>query len=85
MVFSFPSRAKRKPPFLGGKPKLLPLRASESRTLPDVLWTSVLALRDSADAFPPLKSAVGGVIALCDIAEVCIYIYLNKDQSIIFT
>ncbi|KAJ7917047.1 hypothetical protein B0H13DRAFT_344499 [Mycena leptocephala] len=67
MVFPFPSQAKRKPPFLGGKPKLLPPRAS--RTLPDVLWTSMLALRDSADAFPPLKSAVGGVIALCDIAE----------------
>jgi hypothetical protein len=73
MVFPFPSLAKRKPSFLGGKPKLLPLRAFESRTLPDVLWTSVLALRDSADAFPPLKSAVGGVIALCDIAEVDVF------------
>jgi hypothetical protein len=71
MVFPFPSRAKRKPPFLGGKPKLLPPRASH--TLPDVLWTSMLALRDSADAFPPLKSAVGGVIALCDIAEVGVF------------
>ncbi|KAJ6564573.1 hypothetical protein B0H19DRAFT_1259000 [Mycena capillaripes] len=67
MVFPFPSGAKRKPPVSGVKPKAKakPL----PRTLPDVLWTSIIALRDSADAFPPLKSAVSGVIALCDIAE----------------
>jgi len=29
----------------------------------------MLALKESADAFPPLKSAVGGAIAICDIAE----------------
>ncbi|KAJ7359514.1 hypothetical protein DFH08DRAFT_411870 [Mycena albidolilacea] len=56
MLFPFPSRARRKPPL---KPNLLP----------DVLWTSINALRDSSDAFPPLKSAVGGVIAICTIAE----------------
>jgi hypothetical protein len=33
----------------------------------------MLALRDSVDEFPPLKSAVGGVIALCDIAEVGVF------------
>jgi hypothetical protein len=27
-------------------------------------------LKESADAFPPLKATVGGVIAICDIAEV---------------
>ncbi|KAJ7931997.1 hypothetical protein B0H13DRAFT_2308148 [Mycena leptocephala] len=35
----------------------------------DVLRTSLLALKESADAFPPLKSAVSGVIAVWDIAE----------------
>ncbi|KAJ7141616.1 hypothetical protein C8R46DRAFT_581795 [Mycena filopes] len=37
--------------------------------LPDVLSTSLLALKESADVFPPLKSAVGGVLAVWDIAE----------------
>ncbi|KAJ7166619.1 hypothetical protein C8R46DRAFT_1094918 [Mycena filopes] len=37
--------------------------------LPDVLSTSLLALKESADAFPPLKSAVGGVLAVWDIAK----------------
>ncbi|KAJ7206180.1 hypothetical protein C8J57DRAFT_1484882 [Mycena rebaudengoi] len=36
---------------------------------PDVLWTSLHALKESADAFPPLKSVVGGVVAIWDIAE----------------
>ncbi|KAJ6564569.1 hypothetical protein B0H19DRAFT_1258997 [Mycena capillaripes] len=67
MVFPFPSGAKWKSPVLGLKPKPKPKQLP--RTLPDVLWTSIVALRDSADAFPPLKSAVSGVIALCDIAE----------------
>ncbi|KAF7355811.1 hypothetical protein MVEN_00909300 [Mycena venus] len=35
----------------------------------DVMWNSLCALRDSADAFPPLKSVVGGVVALWEIAE----------------
>ncbi|KAJ7055363.1 hypothetical protein C8F01DRAFT_1234776 [Mycena amicta] len=51
--FPFPSRARLKP----------------SGTLPDILWTSLTALKESSDAFPPLKSAVGGVVALCNIAE----------------
>ncbi|KAJ7055323.1 hypothetical protein C8F01DRAFT_1160178, partial [Mycena amicta] len=51
--FPFPSRARLKP----------------SGALPDILWTSLTALRESSDAFPPLKSAVGGVVVLCNIAE----------------
>ncbi|KAK7013112.1 hypothetical protein R3P38DRAFT_1516732 [Favolaschia claudopus] len=48
-------------------------RSSSSKrkpnALPDILWTSLLALKESAEAFPPLKGAVGSVIAICDIAE----------------
>ncbi|KAJ6527333.1 hypothetical protein DFH09DRAFT_1371420 [Mycena vulgaris] len=52
-------------------PALPPSRArlKVPNPLPDVSWTSLLALKESADAFPPLKAAVGGVIAICDIAE----------------
>ncbi|KAJ7461214.1 hypothetical protein FB451DRAFT_490601 [Mycena latifolia] len=64
MGFPFPSRAKRKPASTSAKP------SRKDSALPDVLWTSIIALKESADAFPPLKSAVGGVIALCDIAEI---------------
>ncbi|KAJ7187856.1 hypothetical protein C8R46DRAFT_3041 [Mycena filopes] len=39
------------------------------KALPDLLSTSLLALKESADAFPPLKSTVGGVVALWDIAK----------------
>ncbi|KAF7375846.1 hypothetical protein MSAN_00474700 [Mycena sanguinolenta] len=59
MRFRFPSRARL-------KPKLL---RSGSGTRSDILKTSLLALKESADVFPPLKTAVGGVIALWDIAE----------------
>ncbi|KAJ7874881.1 hypothetical protein B0H13DRAFT_2057247 [Mycena leptocephala] len=47
------------------------LKAFSSRTLalPDILSTSLFALKESADAFPPLKSAVGGVLAVWDIAQ----------------
>ncbi|KAJ7289138.1 hypothetical protein C8J57DRAFT_1493594 [Mycena rebaudengoi] len=54
------------------KAKLKPPNQASSRngsTFSDVLWTSLCALKDSADAFPPLKSAVGGVVALWEIAE----------------
>ncbi|KAJ7814718.1 hypothetical protein B0H13DRAFT_1924639 [Mycena leptocephala] len=63
----FPSRAKLK--------KLCPLalkptpKPRKDSTLSDVLRTSLLALKESSDAFPPLKSAVGGVVALWEIAE----------------
>ncbi|KAJ7801013.1 hypothetical protein B0H14DRAFT_2897342 [Mycena olivaceomarginata] len=69
MRIPFPSgvRLKPTPPAPPAKPKSLLSRRVHA--LPDVLWTSILALKESADAFPPLKSAVGGVIVLCDIAE----------------
>ncbi|KAJ7620358.1 hypothetical protein FB45DRAFT_1033036 [Roridomyces roridus] len=60
MRFLFRPRAKRK----SGHNVL-----SASRTAYDVATTSLNALRESADAYPPLKSAVGGVLALWDIAE----------------
>lgn len=47
-----------------------PKPTSTGRTFPDVMWTSMCALKESADVFPPLKSAVAGVIALWEIAEV---------------
>jgi len=40
-----------------------------SATCSDVAMTSLTALRDSADAFPPLKSAVAGVLVLWQTAE----------------
>ncbi|KAJ7087455.1 hypothetical protein C8R44DRAFT_30753 [Mycena epipterygia] len=64
MRFTVPSRARLKPSSKISKPK-----SRTTGALPDVLWTCVLALKESADAFPPLKSAVGGVVALCNIAE----------------
>ncbi|KAJ7439646.1 hypothetical protein FB451DRAFT_1377819 [Mycena latifolia] len=71
----FPSRAKLKLPSAVSRPQpKLPPTVSKPKpprkdsALPDVLQTSLLALKQSADAFPPLKSAVGGVIAICDIA-----------------
>ncbi|KAJ7916874.1 hypothetical protein B0H13DRAFT_1996782, partial [Mycena leptocephala] len=47
------------------------LKAFSSRTsaLPDILSTSLFALKESADAFPPLKGAVGGVLAVWDVAQ----------------
>lgn len=36
----------------------------------DGLETSLRALKDSSDAFPPLKSVVGSVIAIYDVAQV---------------
>ncbi|KAF7369289.1 hypothetical protein MVEN_00256700 [Mycena venus] len=66
MRFLFPSRARLK----ALRPTVKSLLSSRtSSILPDILWTSILALKESADTFPPLKSAVGGVIALYDIAE----------------
>lgn len=47
-----------------------PTKSAPLNALPDVLWTSILALKESADAFPPLKSAVSAAIALCQLAEV---------------
>ncbi|KAJ7721287.1 hypothetical protein B0H16DRAFT_1738330 [Mycena metata] len=56
----------------GTKPRVklkLSLKSGPARALPDILSTSLVALKESADAFPPLKSAVGGVLAVCEIAH----------------
>ncbi|KAJ7724764.1 hypothetical protein B0H16DRAFT_1472172 [Mycena metata] len=42
---------------------------SSSSRVADILSTSLIALKESADAFPVLKGAVGGVLALWDIAR----------------
>ncbi|KAJ7930877.1 hypothetical protein B0H13DRAFT_2309179 [Mycena leptocephala] len=53
MRLPFPSR--------GGSPApTAKLKTLSSEAFPDLLSTSLLALKESADAFPPLKSAVGG-------------------------
>ncbi|KAJ7640334.1 hypothetical protein DFH06DRAFT_253745 [Mycena polygramma] len=54
MSYSFPSRAKKR---------------KKASALPDCLWTALHALKESSDAFPPLKSAAGGVVAIWEIAE----------------
>ncbi|KAJ7750787.1 hypothetical protein B0H16DRAFT_1549078 [Mycena metata] len=46
-----------------------PKPSHTSNAFADISRTSLLALRDSADAFPPLKSAASGVVALWDIAD----------------
>ncbi|KAJ7726816.1 hypothetical protein DFH07DRAFT_970347 [Mycena maculata] len=63
MRLPFPSRARLK------ASTAKPPSSRTSPALPDIVWTSLLALKESADAFPPLKSAVGGVIEICKIAE----------------
>ncbi|KAG6909982.1 hypothetical protein DXG01_013982 [Tephrocybe rancida] len=45
-----------------------PFRRTSS-SISDVTRTSLVALVQSADAFPPLKSACGGVLAILDTAE----------------
>ncbi|KAJ7912591.1 hypothetical protein B0H13DRAFT_1874694 [Mycena leptocephala] len=66
MRLPFPSWG-RKPAFPTSKLKSLSSRTSAS--LPDLLLTSLRSLKESADAFPPLSSVVGGVLAVWDIAE----------------
>ncbi|KAJ7198304.1 hypothetical protein GGX14DRAFT_470137, partial [Mycena pura] len=59
-------------PLRGRKPQARPTVKFKPRAtlrLPDLLSTSFVALKESADAFPPLKGAVGGVLALWDIAQ----------------
>ncbi|KAK7001886.1 hypothetical protein R3P38DRAFT_1774583 [Favolaschia claudopus] len=65
--------------FRSGRRPLLPRTKMKTRspwfssrassTLLAVAVTSLHVLAQSADAFPPLKSVVGGVRALCDIAQ----------------
>ncbi|KAJ7620301.1 hypothetical protein FB45DRAFT_929915 [Roridomyces roridus] len=66
MRFPFRLRAKRKSSQSSSVPRVV---VSASCTAQDVAKTSLNALKESADAYPPLKSAVGGVLALWDIAE----------------
>ncbi|KAJ7713024.1 hypothetical protein B0H14DRAFT_3017351 [Mycena olivaceomarginata] len=67
MWLSFPSR-ERKPPSSTAKLKSL-ASSTSAAAVPDLFSTALLALKESADAFPPLKSAVGGVLAVTDIAQ----------------
>ncbi|KAK7063429.1 hypothetical protein R3P38DRAFT_2818578 [Favolaschia claudopus] len=63
--------AGRRPPFPTAKIKLKfrGVLSRTSRTIPDTTFTLLQALEQSADACPPLKSAVGGVRALWAIAN----------------
>ncbi|KAJ7027554.1 hypothetical protein C8F04DRAFT_1122374 [Mycena alexandri] len=61
-------RGKRKPPSPTAKMKAISY-ATSTDTIPDILSTSLRALKESADAFPPLKSTVGAVLSVWDIAE----------------
>jgi hypothetical protein len=61
-----PGRPRLKPPSIASWPQT----PRDDSALPDVLRTSLYALKDSASAFPPLQSAVSGALALWDIAEV---------------
>ncbi|KAJ7760830.1 hypothetical protein DFH07DRAFT_957354 [Mycena maculata] len=45
------------------------IKLISANTFADVLRTSILALEDSAGAFPPLQSTVTAVVALWDIAQ----------------
>ncbi|KAJ7164114.1 hypothetical protein C8R46DRAFT_1351970 [Mycena filopes] len=49
--------------------QVLSASSPKPSTLPDILSTSLLALKESADVFPPLRSAVAGVLAVWDIAR----------------
>ncbi|KAJ6505404.1 hypothetical protein C8R45DRAFT_548707 [Mycena sanguinolenta] len=47
--------------------------SGESPTATGLTWDAIRTMlevaNDSADVFPPLKSAVGGVVALCNLAD----------------
>ncbi|KAJ7705070.1 hypothetical protein B0H16DRAFT_1901943 [Mycena metata] len=61
--FHFSPRVQLKPP--GARST----KTSHVNTFSDAMWTSLWALKESSDAFPPLKSATGGVVALWEITE----------------
>ena len=52
------TRARKKPPNI------------HSRMILENAITVLEILKDSADAFPPLKSAVGSALALCSVVKV---------------
>ncbi|KAF7312601.1 hypothetical protein MIND_00274200 [Mycena indigotica] len=54
---------------LNGFPRRSKKRKKLASTTADLLKTSLMALKESSDAFPPLKSAVGAVLVVCDLAE----------------
>ncbi|KAJ7575888.1 hypothetical protein C8J56DRAFT_1171776 [Mycena floridula] len=63
-------RLSRSHPITLGKLSLTMDRLSRSHSLAlDIARTSLMALKESSDAFPPLKSAVGSVLALWDIIQ----------------
>jgi hypothetical protein len=49
------------------------------------LLTALRLLERSADAFPPLKSAVGGLIACVDLAQVSHRRGFNTVHHVLFT
>ncbi|KAJ7669828.1 hypothetical protein DFH06DRAFT_1293825 [Mycena polygramma] len=62
MRIPFPSRWRRPSfPSAKRKPKSQESSSSRSSAVPDLLSTSLIALKESADAFPPLKGAVGSL------------------------
>ncbi|KAJ7138956.1 hypothetical protein C8R46DRAFT_1234186 [Mycena filopes] len=59
-----PSLRRGKPPV-----KLKATPAATSETVGDVIQTSLGVVKQSADAFPPLKAVVGGILAALDIRK----------------
>jgi hypothetical protein len=68
-------------PRIRGRPRAKLKPPNRTSALPDVLWTSLHALKESADAFPPLKSVVGGVVVIWNIAEVNGLYYRHLSNS----
>ncbi|KAJ7616112.1 hypothetical protein FB45DRAFT_935295 [Roridomyces roridus] len=67
MRLGFPrARWKPKLPPIGQTSQSLP---KPSHAFPDALRTSLTAIKESADAFPPLKTAVGAIVTIWDVAE----------------
>ncbi|KAG6906295.1 hypothetical protein DXG01_014683 [Tephrocybe rancida] len=70
LAVTTPRRVPPRPPDLKKvfKRWRAPFRRTSS-SISDITRTSLLALHQSADAFPLLKGACGGVLAIWDIAE----------------
>ncbi|KAJ7155035.1 hypothetical protein C8R46DRAFT_1116870 [Mycena filopes] len=60
---------KRIRSFIKGTFGRLKSGAKRSANYQDLLWTSLTALKTSADAFPPLKGVVGAVVAVLEISQ----------------
>jgi hypothetical protein len=52
------------------KIRFLPRRRKPPKALTDTISLVAVALRESSDAFPPLKSAAGGVAHILDLSRV---------------